>query len=140
MLHVAMFTCNASMELCQSMNWEMNILSGARNKKPASSCFQAVAMVYHRCCAVSRPVSSLVNQHSSVRTGGRRGIKQSGRGVGGDHILVGGVGQVDSLHPNLWGRSYVAGATLSQTEVSPQQPHDQFPDQTFSGSENFRVI
>lgn len=53
-----------------------------------------------------------------VSSGGRGGVKQPGGGAGGDHVLVGGVGQVDGLHSGLWRGSDVTGETLPQTEVS----------------------
>lgn len=53
-----------------------------------------------------------------VFSGGWRGFQQPGGGAGGDHILVGGVGQVDSLHSYLWRGGDDTGETLPQTEVS----------------------
>lgn len=55
--------------------------------------------------------------HICGRAGGGRGVQQSGGGAGGDHVLVGWVGQVDGLHSYLWRRSDVTGETLPQTEV-----------------------
>lgn len=54
-----------------------------------------------------------------VCSGGWRGIQQSGGRTGGDHVLVGRVGQVDSLHSHMWRGSDDTGETLPQTEVSP---------------------
>lgn len=53
-----------------------------------------------------------------VCVGGRSGLQQSGGAARGDHVLVGGMGQVDSMHSYLWRRSDVTGASLPQTEVS----------------------
>lgn len=60
-----------------------------------------------------------VNLCVCVLSGGRCRLQQSGGGAGGDHVLVGRVGQVDGLHSHLWRRSDDAGETLPQTEVSP---------------------
>lgn len=51
-------------------------------------------------------------------SGGRRGFQQSGGGAGSNHVLVGGVGQVDSMYSYLWRRSDDTGETLPQTKVS----------------------
>lgn len=53
-----------------------------------------------------------------VWLGGQCGLQQSRGGAGSDHILVGRVGQVDSLHSDLWRGGDVTGETLPQTEVS----------------------
>lgn len=50
--------------------------------------------------------------------GRRRRLQQPGGGAGGDHVLVGGVGQVDSLHAHLRRWRDDAGEALPQTEVS----------------------
>lgn len=59
-----------------------------------------------------------------VCVGGRSGLQQSGGAARGDHVLVGGMGQVDSVHSYLWRRSDVTGASLPQTEVSQSEPDD----------------
>lgn len=53
-----------------------------------------------------------------VGAGGGRGLQQPGGGAGGDHVLVGRVGQVDGLHSDLRRRSHVPGETLPEAEVS----------------------
>lgn len=61
-------------------------------------------------------VSFYVSVH--VCSGGWCGFQQSWGRTGGDHLLVGRVGQVDSLHSFMRRRSDDAGETLPQTEVS----------------------
>lgn len=58
-----------------------------------------------------------VDVSACVYSGGWCGIQQSGGGTGSDHVLVGRVGQVDSVHAHVWRRSDDTGETLPQTEV-----------------------
>lgn len=58
-----------------------------------------------------------VDVSSCVYSGRWCGIQQSGGGTGSDHLLVGRVGQVDSLHAHMWRWSDDTGETLPQTEV-----------------------
>lgn len=71
--------------------------------------------VFVLCVCINLPLCVCV----CVLSGGCCRVQQSGRGAGGDHVLVGRVGQVDGLHSHLWRRSDDAGETLPQAEVSP---------------------
>lgn len=75
---------------------------------------------YHHCTRKTHACFSCVCLYecACVFLGRRRRHQQPGGGAGGDHVLVGGVGQVDSLHAHLRRWRDDAGEALPQTEVS----------------------